>query len=148
MNRLTLAALLAALVGCTNRLTVPSVVAAQPQLQPKTSEPSPKPFEGAVVSIVLIIEPANLDCLACRGTMRAGRALVQLQRLSPKGGFEPYGDSFAVLVPEDFDQTKKTGHLERFTSKDSPHLILSHILDEKTGILEPDVEALEWALVE
>ena len=159
MNQLILACLLAAALGCTSQMKVP-VVEAQPQLQTtptprvlsdlKTQRPrpNPQPFEGAVVSIDLIRGLANLDCIRCRETIRAGRALVRLTRLGPSGELEPYGDGFAVLVSSDF-QPNQLGYgcITRYTSYDGqPHQILSHTLDERTGRFEPDIISVSWAL--
>jgi hypothetical protein len=159
MNHLILVCLLATLVGCTSQMKVP-VVEAQPQLQTAPTRvlsdlndqrprPNPQPFEGAVVSIDLIRGQANLDCIRCRETIRAGRALVRLTRLGPSGELEPYGDGFAVLVSNDF-QPNQLGYgcITRYTSYDGrPHQILSHILDEQTGRFEPDIIPVSWALV-
>lgn len=156
MNRLVLGALLATLVGCVSPVTHP-VVEARPQLPHVSAQqnitflphPNPQPFEGAIVSISVIAGPANLDCLECRGTMRAGRALVRLMRLTPSGDFEPYGNSFAVLVSEDFNPLQQRGRITRYVSSSgAPHRILSHILNQETGEFLRDVTETSWALVE
>lgn len=157
MNRLVLGALLATLVGCASPVT-PPVVEARPQLQHVPVKQNvtvlpprlnPQPFEGAIVSISVIVGPANLDCLECRGTMRAGRALVQLLRLTSSGDFEPYGDNFAVLVSEDFDPLQQRGRIIRcVSSSGAPHRILSHILNQETGEFLRDVTETSWVLIE
>ena len=153
MNRLILACLLAALVGCISHIGVP-VVEASPQLQAHSAQqaaprPSPKPFEGALVAIDVLRGPANLDCIQCRATMRAGRALVRLLRLGPDGELEPCGDAFAALVSKEFEPNGLGyGCITRYTSyNDQPHQILSHLLDESTGTFKRDIVEISWALV-